>query len=333
MSSKSKREGAVGIAYQADPGTAATAAVFDVICDDCNIPGDPIKYERVNNINAEHLGSQNGGLDVKFNMDGIEPNAALMGYLIWLFGGGYTRPTTIHQLSQVFDSKYLTMFKDQGDGFGSSDEQVQIGVGGRIDSLTIDQQVKAFAKVGISGMMCDKDVDGTPLAPSVSLVAADAPLSWAALQAGDFKLGYDSLTTVTDDNITGLKLTMTRALSYGGVKLGGNQPDSIVQGARAIMLEYTRDFEGDTAAKAEYANYIAGTGFISVSMKWLMDTSYVDITIPHLEITGDPMPSVGTGEEAQVVTVTGKAFLNASSNIMDVLTNDGNETVDFDALT
>ena len=327
----SKREGAVAIAYQAAPETAAAAPVFDIICDDANIPGEPNRYERVNNVTAESLGMQDGGIDNTFSVDGIEPNAELMGYLLWLFGGGYARPTTIHEISQVFDSKYFTLFKDQGAVFSGTD-QVLTGIGCRMDNLTIDQQAKAFAKVSMSGMCCDRGIDADDLAPSIGLTAAEAPLSWAALAAGTFDIGYDTLTCTTDDNVTGVKLTLGRALSYGGTDLASNQPAGITQGGREVLVEYTRDFTGNAAALAEYSAFLTGTAFISLNWQWLMSTSYVDIVVPHVKVTGDPMPSVGTGEDTQVLTVSGKAYMNASSNIMDITTVDGNETVDFDAL-
>ena len=110
----SKREGAVGIAYQSDPATASSDPVFDLICDDCSLPGEPVQYERINNITAESLGMQDGGKDCTFSIDGIEPSAEVMGYLLWLFGGGYSRTDLVHSLTQEFDSKYFTVFKDQG---------------------------------------------------------------------------------------------------------------------------------------------------------------------------------------------------------------------------
>ena len=277
--STSKREGAAAIAYQAAPGTAAAAPVFTIICDDIHVPGEPVTAERTNSISAECLGMTEYGKDVTFSVDGIEPNAELAGYLLWLFGGGYSRAVGVHTISQEFNSKYFTLFKDQGAVFETG-LQVLTGIGCRADSLVVDQQAKAFAKVSLSGLACDKGDYATPLEPAISLVADDAPMSWAALRAGDAKLGYSSLTRTTDDDITGIKTTLNRTHTYSGYTLGSDQPDGITEGAREVLVEYTRDFNGDAAALAEYAEYVSGTGFVSLEFKWLMGVNYVSVHSP-----------------------------------------------------
>lgn len=329
--SYSKRQGSCGIAYQAAPGTAAPDPAHYLICGTCKVPAEPQYYEQANSINAESLGMQAAGFDTSFSIDDVEPTAAHMGYLLWAFFGGYSRAADVHTITPQFDSKFLTVFKDQGAVFMTG-LRVKTAVGGRIESLVIDQQEKSFCKVAVSGQACAPGTSSFAMAPTVSLIDANRPMSWAALRAGTVKLGYGTLTRVADTGITGTKITLSRELQPDGADLNSDQPGDIVQGGREVLVEYTRNFKGDAAALAEYLVYLNTTAYLSYQARWTMGTNYVDITVPHMKITADPLPDVGTGTDVQVLTISAKGFLNASSNICDVVVKDGNSTLDYSAL-
>lgn len=321
----SKRQGAFGIKYQAVPGTQATAPPTRyLLAESCNIKGEPVQSERINSVTAEALGIVNYGHDVTVDVGGAECSCAEMGYLLWLFMGSDAYATSVHTILPQFNSQYFTLYKDFGAVFATG-KYAETGVGCRMDSLAIEQQAKEFAKVSFSGQALRKGDNGTNrVTPAISLAANDAPLSWKAFQAVDgFKLGYNSLTRAEDAAITGVKLNFSRTINPGGVRRGSDQPTSIVESGREITVEWTRDFEGDAAAIAEYAAYLNGTDFISVELKWTVGTNFVKIILPHVRITGDPMPEVGAGDDVQVMTLQAKAFQNASSNVCDITVTDG----------
>ena len=119
-----KRQGALGIGAQTAAGTVrATAPAVWINADSANIEFTPNTYERVNNIGANKIGIQQAGSDYKFSFSNAEVSVDELGYLLWLFMGSEaftqnTDPTPDeHILSNVYDSKYFTVFKDFGGPF------------------------------------------------------------------------------------------------------------------------------------------------------------------------------------------------------------------------
>jgi len=207
---------------------------------------------------------------------------------------------------------------------------VQTVAGCRIESLEISQEGKAYAKVNVSSKGCTIGSYGTPLSPSISLAANDAPLSWAALRAGDFKIGYVGALMSADDAITSLKIMFNRTLTAAGYRLASDQPSGYSQGARTVTFEFTRDFEGDNAAQLEYMASLSGLE-IGIQAKWLVGTSYVDITIPHAKVTNSVLSEGGASDDASVVTVQAEAYLSGADPICAVEVKDGVSSA-YDAL-
>ena len=317
-----KRLGAFGIGRQTAALTERAAPAHWLNCDSANIEFTPNVYERVNNIGANKIGIQQAGSDYKFSFSNAELSVDEVGYLLWLFMGGSVATDTVptpdkYTITNQFDSEYFSVFKNHGGPFNSAGNNWERLVGCRFDSLTIEQGRAGYAKVSGSGVGLELNPLTNAATPSVSLGDDDAPLSWAALQDGDFQLawGAGSLTTVTAP--TSVKLDFSREVSAQGASLAGNDYTEVVEGGRSLSFTIEMDFEeGDTDVEEAIAAAKAGTD-VKLALTWLTGVNKLVFLSSPSRITASPAGEIGTGTEAQMVTIEAEAF-DTGSDIFSI---------------
>lgn len=303
-----KRQGAFGIAAQTDAATVSgTAPAHWLTCDSANIEFTPNVYERVNNITQNKIGIEQAGNDYAFSFSNAEVSIDQLGYLLWLFLGGESFATSTHTMDEQYDSKYFTVFKDHGAPFDGTNNVERL-VGCRFDSLSIDQQRAGYAKISGSGFGLSLSPDNTAHNPSVSLGAADAPLSWASLQAGSFQLGFNGAAKAAVTAPTSLKIDFSREIDRHGADIDGNDPSEIVEGGRAASFELDMDFiEGNTEVEALIAAAKSAHD-VELQATWITGGNILVLGIPVGRITGTPAGEIGSGTETQSFNLSAEAF-------------------------
>ena len=308
-----RRQGSIGIGAQTAAQTVrAGAPAHWLNADTANIEFTPNTYERVNNIGANKIGIQQSGNDYSFSFSNAECSAEEVAYLIWLFSGSSsvnTAETPDQQtISQTFDSKYFTIYKDHGGTFDVGNNRVERLVGCRFDSLTIEQPRAGYAKVSGSGLGLSLNPETTAYTPSVTLGADDAPLSWAALQSGDFQLKWDGGSFATVTAPTSVKLEFTREISAQGANLASNDYSEVVEGGRSLSFMVEMDLiEGDADCEALIAA-AKNANDVEIKLDWTTGAQKLVFTSSPSRVVGSPGGEIGTSTDAQTLTLEAEAF-------------------------
>lgn len=310
-----KRQGSFGLGAQTASGTVrATAPAVWLNADSANIEFTPNVYERVNNIGANKIGIEQAGSDYAFSFSNAEVSVDELGYMLWLFMGSEAFTANIdptpdeHVLSNVYDSKYFTVFKNFGGTFDATNNLVERLVGCRFDSLSIEQPRAGYAKVSGSGVGLKLEPETTVYSPSVSLGADDAPLSWAALQDGDFQLGWNGQALATVTAPTSVKIDLTREVAAQGANLNSNDFTEVVEGGRNCAFTVEMDLiEGDTDCDAAVAAAKGGQD-VQLSLDWTTGTHSFTFLTSLARITNSPSGEIGTSTDSQTLTVEAECF-------------------------
>lgn len=310
-----KRDCAFGIVRTASASATGTPIVFPMI-ESGKIGAEPKNYQRINSITPDICGIQGGGFDVTASFSGAECTTRDVLYLLALFMGGYSyNPTgTVHTITPATEGQYFFAARDLEQVLVTTDE-AESAVGCKIETLTIDQQPNAYAKITMSAKGCDFG-HAPGFEPSLSLAAIDAPLSWASLKTGGFQLGLNGGSMASETGRTGLKIEFSRVTNYGPITLAGNQPTRIVQGERKITVECTRLFEG-AQATSEYAAFLAAQEF-GIAATWMASTAICSITVPHIKISQHPVDEIGASDDPVMLTLAGTAYLSGADAIASI---------------
>lgn len=316
----SKRNSVVALAKTSAYNTTAAAAVY-LICDDCNIEAESQKYERINNTSRDSLGAQPAGFKHSFFAKGIEPDAATLGYLIWLaLGGQSMNVSDQHVLVPDEVPPYLQFFLDRGLDLGTSTPTETV-VGGMIKSFELDIQMNKFVKLSIDGIACDFGALGAAL----TAVEPDYPLSWHSLRAGDCKLGYNGAAVASDRTIRGVKINFSQEIrDEDNITLDSDQPIGLTATTRKASFEIMRQFDGANA-KAEYLAW-KNQQEVGLQLLFSMNSAAetVQLDIPYGEITGSYAGGGGSGDDIIMATLKCDAYKPSGGNLMTVTVDDGN---------
>lgn len=311
-----KRDCAYGIVRTATATATGTPVIFPMN-ESSKITPTPKKYQRVNSITPDVAGMKGAGFDVTTEFSGAELSCREMAYFLALFFGGYSYDagSETHTITPAQDSQYFYAVRDMESPVAGTDE-AEAAIGCKVESLSIDQQSDAYAKVSMSAKACDFGSD-VGFEPSLVLTEDDAPLSWESLQDGTFNIGIGTDTPAADDGRTGVKLDFTRVTNYGPVTLGNRQPTKLTQGERKIMIEAKRLFEG-AQALAEYEALVASEKF-GVVVTWSVGTHSLTVTIPNIEIMDAYTDETGASDDEVMATLSGTAYLADGANIAGVV--------------
>lgn len=312
-----QRTGKFAIARTASASGTASPK-FCVICDSANIEPEPVTYERVNNVTPDDIGVQAAGFRLPWSFSGAEMDPAQLGYLWWLALGGQTIVTNEHVLTPADSLEYAEVFCDRNVDLGSS-TPTETAVGAMINSLSLDIQKRAFAKVSAGGLACNF---GSPAAALVASLPA-YPLSWHALRAGDFQIGYNGAGLASDRTIMGLKIDYSREIGdEDNIGLDSDQPTSLTPHSRSLEFEVSRIFSG-AQALAEYTAWKAQQEIaISAEMQVNSGTYRVQIDIPHARPIAPYAGAVGAGDDSIIGTLRCKAFQSGADKLITVTVAD-----------
>lgn len=326
-----KRRGAFGIAYEDVPGSAESTATYVLPCDSANIEGVPVTYERVNSIGADPIGREQSGFEYSWSFSGAELSIEEIGYLIWLYLGDEDNVTTpgTHTMPNTapYSSKHFTIFKDMGGDHRSlGNKRMEVLAGCRMDSLSIEQPHKGYAKVSASGMGRSVAMSNDSLTKTVSYGA----MGWHNLliSAGGYLTKGSSGTSPAINLVKAksFKIEFKREIDRAGRNYSSNNPTAIVEGGRMISAEVNFDLQLHSTISELLTAYEQG-GYVSIGAKWNdADASEsLLIELPTTQIVNSPKGELGTGTDPQEVTFQFEAFRDADgNNLVDVVSIDGN---------
>lgn len=317
-----KRTGKFGIARTASSSGTASPK-FVIVCEDANIAPEPKNYKRINSATPDDIGVQPAGFGVPFTFTGAEVDPAQFGYLWWLAAGAQSIVSLEHVIVPGNTPDYAEVFCDRNVDLGTS-TPTETGPGAMFNALSFDLQKTSFLKMAGAGICCAL---GTPAA---ALVAAmpDYPLSWHALRAGDFKIGYNNAALASDRTIQGVKVDYTREISdEDNIGLDSDQPTALTPHSRSLEFEIVRQFSG-AAAIAEYTAWRAQQEIgISIEMKVNSNAYRVLFEIPNARPIGPYAGPIGAGNDAILGTLRCKAFQSGADPLFKVTVKDATTVV------
>ena len=321
---QSKRRGAIGIAREATHGTPIAAATYVLPVDSANIEATPVTYERVNSIDADPIGIEQSGFEYSWNFSGAELSIEEVGWLLWLYLGEEVNTTGSHLITPVYNSQSFTFFKDMGVSYDGTNPTLQLA-GCRIDTMTLEQPHKGYAKISASGT----GMSALKLTSSLSRTPTYTGMGYHNLinPAGG-GIGYG----ISESDPTALALTvansckieLNRETSRAGRKYSSNNPSSIVEGGRTLSWEITADTQTDTPLNALVSS-ADGALRIRAMFKWndAGNSQSLVIDIPTAQITNSYAGEVGAGSDVQVTTFMGQAFRASSNDLITATCVDG----------
>lgn len=323
-----KRSGSFGLAYESTPGTPESAPVYYLTCDSANIGVMPRTYERVNNIGSEIIGVQQSKYNASFDFSNAECSTEIMGYLLWLALGAEDNTTPgNHVITPQFEQQFMTAFKDVGGTFASS-AQVQRLTMGKLQSLTINQEMDAYAKISGSGIGTEASVLASGFTPSLDLSGGAAPLSWASLS--DVSIGWNGGATASADYIKKFSISIERELQPAAYKISTKLPSHISQGKRTVKISVTFDLLDSDANAAGAWAAILGAQNMEIAFSYSISSIVCGMTINQARITNSPSGEIGAGPEPQEWTLEATAFQDSTGLPISCTVLDGN-TDDYDA--
>lgn len=317
-----KWQGKAGLARTADAVSEANPQVYP-LADTINAEGVPVSYERVTSQKPDIFHIEQSGYDWSVTVDGMQASCFDFGYLMWLALGGDSFLTDTHTITPTDNSQYFNLKIDRGltlDGNGPT----QSIKGCRIGAISLEQPLRDYAKVSVSGLACAMNqTEGGTLSVTIPEGDDDQPLSWAALAhaSGFFKIGYNGAAATQDDDIQGWKFELTREQIYAGIDLGASQPEAINEGGRELTAEVTKEFIGAGAQNAYKA--WKDTEKVELDVRYQVGANYYRIQIPQMEVVGAFGGEIGTGNESIMGVLSLKATKKAATNIMTITTLDG----------
>jgi hypothetical protein len=309
----SKFKGVVGIARAAD-ASSVVAPKHYLPCSSAMIDDTPIVYETDSIVSPDTLLGIGDGHKHTFSVDGIECTVDQLGYLMWLALGAQTGTTTV-TLTPAAVQEYLCLQIDLGLQIGlTGSDTTMIGVGGKIGTLRCEITKHGFAKVAISGQLCDLGTEGASLTAVVPTGADEAPLSWQSLKDGSVQLGFPSLSA--DTQLTRVAFEISRELDDdSGVDLGSAQPAEINEGKRVVTWELDKQFRGN--AKTAYDAWKAqSTGGILITPT--NGGNIIVIGSLATQVVGGFAKEVGASAESIMGTLQLRAHTN--NGAQDVIT-------------
>ena len=317
-----KRKGTAGIAIANAYNHQPTSPAHVLVCDSCNLTGEPKTIEQTNNMTPDNAAIESVGKDCSFEFSGIEPNITQAGYIMAAAFGGDEIVSDAHVIEPGEDSLFIVPFKDLRNQVGATASQTtEVGLGGKIASLSFEVASKSFAKMSASGGVCDY---GEPAATLAKALPA-FPLSSKSLRAGDYKIGLNGAAPASDRGIRGVKMDYAREQNLeDNTTLDSDQPNDITEGGRTFDFEITRQFAG-AQALAEYNAWMNDQD-VSLDIEFITDPDgtpqSLRIEVPHARITGPYAGEIGTGEDPIMATLKCRAFVSGSDPIIRVTVDD-----------
>lgn len=255
--SSSKWRGAAGIARTASASAVAAPVIFPLY-ETANSEGTPQLVRRQNPFTRAQLQIEPFGKQWSWSMNNIQPNAEMLGYLLWLFLGNDSWAGGTHTLTldESGTSEYACVSFDRVMVLSGTEPTQQL-VGAKIANITLEIPTNGFARMSISGRAADLGADAAALSPSIATGANEAPLTWASYQAvgASIKLGYDGAPAADDGTVRMLKFSFTQPLADGGVEKDSVQPQAIHEGQATMTYGLEREFKG-TGGLAAYQAWI-----------------------------------------------------------------------------
>lgn len=243
----------------------------------------PIIYEQKAQPHPDITRQYPAGFQYDWSIEGIEASANIFGYLMALWFGTHIYSAGIIVITGGTTKEFLNILIDRGLDLGTSQPTERL-VGCQIESWDLVCNYNEVATLSIRGKACDRGALDAALVVTVPSGALEAPLSWAALQAGDFEVGYNGGTLAQDDDITKFTISGSWASVERGRNLGSDQPTDLRPGReRVITYGFDKEFSG-AGAIADYTAFIAQQD-VEMCAKFLMDTNYVQIDVQYAQIT------------------------------------------------
>lgn len=321
MAGYAKWQGSVALAIAADASSEAAPVLYPN-AESAQIGGAPILAERINAITREPIGIEPEGHDFAFEISGWEPTAQDLGYVAAACHGAEVHtPGTPdqHVITGANASKYLNVKIDDGLDKGTNQPTESL-VGARIGRFAFELGMKSFGKLAIGGFGCRLASPGAALSPTLLTGANNAPISWAAVQAGHFQTGYNDAALTDDDDMRGFSLEFTQGQAYSGAKIGDNQPDAINEGMKSLGFVISKEFSG-AKALAEYQAWLSQQE-CAVDCLGVMGTHEIRFEILNAHVEGPYREPIGVGEESIMGTLRCRAFQSGSDPLIRITVKD-----------
>lgn len=257
------------------------------------------------------------GLDHSYSVDGMTGSCYDVGYLLALMMGDDSWAAQVHTITTntTGDGEYFDLKVDRVNDLDTA-KPTEDCIGCKIQSLTIEQAPREYAKIGFSGLFTKHGSEEAALSITIPTAADDQPLDYGGLSAaGAFvKLGTSPGGAVQMDEIESFKIDITREASYGGIQVSTEQPTAINEGGREIMVEIVKEF--DVASAAEWAWFETDVD-LEFDVRWDIGLNHLQIHIPTLQMVGSPLGEIGPGSDSIKYTFTLKAK-GLTASIIDV---------------
>lgn len=285
----------------------------------------PLWYKRKPSISPWADVHKTAGFNYDWGVSDIEPNANIFGYLMALWLGSHTYLSTVITIVPGTRKQYFNLLTDRGLDLETSKPTRRL-LGCQIDDWDLKVPFNEMAKFSMSGQACSVGANLAALAPTIPTGADQAPISWAALDAGYFKTGYNGVSPAEDNGITNLALSGSWKSTGRGRNLGSQAYTELLPGREAIItVSFDKEF-ADAGALADYVAAVALHG-IEMDIKFLMGANYVTMDSLYGTVVDNILPEFGDEDGPLTYTIKAELRNEAGAGVITIATKDGSTAV------